>query len=106
MILWFAQMMLNYLWSPVVFRLHSLSFGLTVILALLATVIGFVVARWNESGSRRSGVVYSLCVLGRICLAVELFAFSIELGLPYEGKGTPSNNTQPKLFVHLLFVRR
>jgi benzodiazapine receptor len=46
--LWFAQMMLNYLWSPVVFRLHSLSFGLTVILALLATVIGFVVTRWHE----------------------------------------------------------
>jgi benzodiazapine receptor len=45
---WFAQMMLNFLWSPVVFRLHSLAIGLAVILALLATIVAFIVVRWRE----------------------------------------------------------
>ena len=46
--LWFAQMMLNFLWSPVVFRLHSLALGLVVILTLFATIVTFIALRWKE----------------------------------------------------------
>jgi translocator protein len=46
--LWFTQMMLNFLWSPVVFRLHNLALGLAVILTLLVTIVSFIAFRWKE----------------------------------------------------------
>jgi translocator protein len=46
--LWFAQMLLNFLWPPVVFRLHNLALGLAVILTLLATIVSFIALRWKE----------------------------------------------------------
>jgi translocator protein len=38
--LWFAQMLLNFSWSPVFFRLHKMGLGLAIILTLLATIVG------------------------------------------------------------------
>jgi tryptophan-rich sensory protein len=38
--LWFAQMALNFTWSPTVFTLHSLAFDLAIILMMLALIIG------------------------------------------------------------------
>src|ERR1700733_7637407 len=46
--LWFAQMLLNFLWSPVVFRLHNLTIGVAVILTMLATIVAFIALRWKE----------------------------------------------------------
>jgi benzodiazapine receptor len=46
--LWFAQMMLNFLWSPVVFRLRNLALGLAVILTLLVTIVSFIAFHWKE----------------------------------------------------------
>lgn len=45
--LWWLQLLLNFLWSPVFFALHQVGFALVVILALLATVLAFIAATWN-----------------------------------------------------------
>lgn len=47
--LWFAQMALNFMWSPTVFTLHSLAFGLAIILTLLALIVGFIAVQWREN---------------------------------------------------------
>lgn len=48
--LWYAQMGLNFIWSPVVFTLHSLALGFTIILSLLAVIVGFI---WVQSSNSR-----------------------------------------------------
>uniref|UniRef100_A0A974AD80 Tryptophan-rich sensory protein n=1 Tax=Bradyrhizobium quebecense TaxID=2748629 RepID=A0A974AD80_9BRAD len=40
---WLGQMVLNFLWSPIVFRLHSLAMGLSVIVLLLGLILFFIV---------------------------------------------------------------
>ncbi|MCB1343514.1 MAG: tryptophan-rich sensory protein [Pseudooceanicola sp.] len=40
--LWVLQLVLNFLWSPIVFGLHRLDLGLVVILALLAGILAFI----------------------------------------------------------------
>lgn len=47
--LWFAQMALNFMWSPTVFTLHSLAFGLAIILTMLALIVGFIVVQWRQN---------------------------------------------------------
>jgi tryptophan-rich sensory protein len=46
--LWFAQMALNFMWSPVVFTLHSLAFGLAIILTMLALIVSFIAVQWRD----------------------------------------------------------
>lgn len=41
--LWFAQMLFNFLWSPVFFVAHELAMALIIILALLASILVFIV---------------------------------------------------------------
>jgi tryptophan-rich sensory protein len=48
--LWFLQMLLNFSWTPVFFRMHNMAFGLAIILALLATIVGFI---WVQSRDNR-----------------------------------------------------
>ena len=45
--LWVAQMLVNWLWSPVFFTLHWLWPALVVILAMLASIIAFIVVSWR-----------------------------------------------------------
>lgn len=45
--LWVAQMLINWLWSPVFFSLHWLWPALVVILAMLAAIIAFMVVSWR-----------------------------------------------------------
>ena len=52
--LWYAQMVLNFIWSPVVFTLHSLALGLAIILALLAVVVGFI---WVQASNDRPAAI-------------------------------------------------
>jgi tryptophan-rich sensory protein len=40
--LWLAQMILNFLWSPVFFTLHHMTFALAIILTLLAVIASFI----------------------------------------------------------------
>ena len=47
--LWLAQMILNFLWSPVFFTLHHMTFALAIILTLLAVIVGFVWVQWREN---------------------------------------------------------
>ncbi len=45
--LWWLQLVLNFLWSPVFFGLEQIGLALLVILALLATILAFLAAAWN-----------------------------------------------------------
>ncbi|SHM90858.1 TspO/MBR family protein [Roseibium suaedae] len=45
---WWAQMLLNFAWSPVVFRLHNLGAGAVIILAMLAAILLFLRLTWNR----------------------------------------------------------
>lgn len=44
MTLWWVQLVLNFLWSPVFFALHAVGLALVVVLALLATILAFIAA--------------------------------------------------------------
>lgn len=46
--LWFVQMALNFLWSPVFFGAQQPALALVVVIAALAAVIGFIIAAWNK----------------------------------------------------------
>ncbi|NVD37449.1 tryptophan-rich sensory protein [Ensifer sp. HO-A22] len=46
--LWLAQMILNFLWSPLFFGMQNVSSALIVIIALLIAVAGVIVASWNR----------------------------------------------------------
>lgn len=48
MIVWIIALALNFVWSPIFFRLHRPLAALFVILALLAAIIGFVALSWSQ----------------------------------------------------------
>jgi tryptophan-rich sensory protein len=46
--LWYGQMALNWLWSPVWFSLHWLWPAFIVIAAILVLIVAFITNRWNR----------------------------------------------------------
>lgn len=46
--IWFAQMALNFLWSPAFFGQESPVLGLVVIVPLLVLIVIFIAASWNR----------------------------------------------------------
>ena len=46
--LWWAQLLLNFLWSPMFFSAHRIDLALALILLLLLIILGFIVTSWRK----------------------------------------------------------
>jgi tryptophan-rich sensory protein len=47
--LWWAQLLLNFMWSPLFFSAHQTGLALVVIILLLATILTFIALAWRQN---------------------------------------------------------
>lgn len=67
--LWVAQLVLNFAWSPIFFGLQDPTSALIVILGLLVTVVGFILASWRQN---RTAALLFLPYLAWVAFATAL----------------------------------
>lgn len=60
--IWYGQMILNWLWTPIFFGMHAMAFGLAIILGLLALILYFLV-RTRDAVARICFIPYALWVV-------------------------------------------
>lgn len=48
MTLWWIQLALNFVWSPIFFSAHLVGMAFVVVVLLLLTIIGFIVITWRR----------------------------------------------------------
>ncbi len=56
MVVWWLQLALNFLWSPVVFGAQQIGWALVVVLGMLSAVLAFIALAWNRD--RTSAVLF------------------------------------------------
>ena len=75
--LWYGQLALNFLWSPIFFSAHQIGTALAVIVTLLLVILGFIFKTWRRD--RLAGwlfVPYAAWVAFASVLNASIFALN------------------------------
>ncbi len=75
--LWWAQLGLNFLWSPIFFAAHQIGLALVVILLLLVAILAFIATSWRQDRvAAWLFVPYATWVAFALVLNASLFALN------------------------------